>query len=529
MNKRSKLKNDREFLIHPYVPKDYDNTPLYLCIICANNWKDYRDKAEIENSLLLPDEVNEEICSFCSDLPTEIILCSKCPKSYCQACLKRVLSTAAFNKLLKDNDWKCMSCCSDNPLSHPLPRNAWKTFLHKDIDSMIQQGKIEYPSNKPEVVSRTPKNTRTNRSTSISKKPIDSSALPPVDIKYGHANYIELEVPNTGEITKRSIIPIACQSCLNMFEKCKLRGNLIAKDIIDEMLSKPIKRFPGQYNNQNMKVTGIFKKWETKHYKIDDESKELDMELDLTDSTISFFNKTEVSNESMVIESESSKFETTNTTITDSNGNNIIISPKREKNDKKIKRELRNTSNDINFSKDNQNIINGYENSAQVINYSLTDSDNIENSIHISNLSNSNDNISATDSDPNMEIVDIKSNTVNTNSNNSRESKTNIVESHIESKGESDEPETLCKTPKKGKWSIAEIEDLKNAYSIYGNNISSILNDTRFTALKIRAESGIQKKLDVYDAIKDGSLQVKSNESTQEQADSPTCEVQKII
>ena len=43
---------------------------------------------------LFDDELNEEICSMCSDCPeADLILCGSCPRSYCVNCLTKVLST----------------------------------------------------------------------------------------------------------------------------------------------------------------------------------------------------------------------------------------------------------------------------------------------------------------------------------------------------------------------------------------------------------------------------------------------------
>jgi hypothetical protein len=44
----------REFVVHPFVPVDCFNKPVYMCDICVNNWKDFRDKATQEDILQLP-------------------------------------------------------------------------------------------------------------------------------------------------------------------------------------------------------------------------------------------------------------------------------------------------------------------------------------------------------------------------------------------------------------------------------------------------------------------------------------------
>lgn len=42
-----------EFLVHPYVPNNFDYNPIYMCTICVNLWKEYRDKAEADDGLKL--------------------------------------------------------------------------------------------------------------------------------------------------------------------------------------------------------------------------------------------------------------------------------------------------------------------------------------------------------------------------------------------------------------------------------------------------------------------------------------------
>jgi len=80
----STLDPSRKFAVHPYVPQSSKSTAVVMCLICLENWKEYRDKAELENELILNGQVNEEICCLCADTPLELILCDTCPRSYCR-------------------------------------------------------------------------------------------------------------------------------------------------------------------------------------------------------------------------------------------------------------------------------------------------------------------------------------------------------------------------------------------------------------------------------------------------------------
>ena len=55
----------REFAIHPYVPLTFSNKNIYMCITCLHNWKEFREKAILDNQLVLKNEVNEELCGKC--------------------------------------------------------------------------------------------------------------------------------------------------------------------------------------------------------------------------------------------------------------------------------------------------------------------------------------------------------------------------------------------------------------------------------------------------------------------------------
>ena len=68
------MEMSRDFTIHPYVSSTFEKKHIYMCIPCVHNWKQFREKAIIDNQLVLKDEVNEELCGkFNLDLPYMII------------------------------------------------------------------------------------------------------------------------------------------------------------------------------------------------------------------------------------------------------------------------------------------------------------------------------------------------------------------------------------------------------------------------------------------------------------------------
>jgi hypothetical protein len=146
------------FVLHPYVPKSFDNEAIYLCSNCIENWKNHREQAEKNNLLILENEVNEELCAICADTPSELVMCSNCPRSYCNACLIRVIKTIQLQELKNDNDsdWTCM-CCRNNISKIPLiSRSNWKyykishgilTNVKKNIEQQISSSNNNYNNN----------------------------------------------------------------------------------------------------------------------------------------------------------------------------------------------------------------------------------------------------------------------------------------------------------------------------------------------------------------------------------------------
>lgn len=118
----------RKFVVHPYVPQSSKSVPVVMCLICLENWKEYRDKAEFENELILADQVNEEICALCSDTPPELILCDVCPRSYCHNCLEKIVGPEAINDIVGPSvksAWKCFPCRVGYIKTPPLSKSYW--------------------------------------------------------------------------------------------------------------------------------------------------------------------------------------------------------------------------------------------------------------------------------------------------------------------------------------------------------------------------------------------------------------------
>ena len=104
----------RAFVVHPYVPRSTSrSTPVLICVTCLANWRDFRENATRAGELILQGQTNEELCALCSDTPDELILCDRCPRSFCRTCLAKVLTEPAVAAILDPNNsrqWKCMPC-----------------------------------------------------------------------------------------------------------------------------------------------------------------------------------------------------------------------------------------------------------------------------------------------------------------------------------------------------------------------------------------------------------------------------------
>jgi hypothetical protein len=141
--RRNKMTDmDFDFFLHPYVVCDFFKNHLFMCTVCICNWKDYRDQAQAANELILENEINEEICCVCSDSPKQLILCSNCPRSFCPACLTKIMNDdASVQRIMKDdNDWTCMPCKFGLCKSPKLSPNYWRKISDDMITATSKKG-----------------------------------------------------------------------------------------------------------------------------------------------------------------------------------------------------------------------------------------------------------------------------------------------------------------------------------------------------------------------------------------------------
>lgn len=95
---------------HPYVPIDHRLRVIYICNQCHTNYMNYRKQAIELSLLVLPGEYNEEVCACCADSPSKLVLCAKCPRSFCGPCLQRLLTPKDHAAMKTEDNWLCMCC-----------------------------------------------------------------------------------------------------------------------------------------------------------------------------------------------------------------------------------------------------------------------------------------------------------------------------------------------------------------------------------------------------------------------------------
>ncbi len=118
----------REFIVHPYCPVTHSKETITMCMPCANNWDKYRSKLQKSEGLILKGEENEELCAICSDTPDQLIMCSFCPRSFCNQCLQRTVTHEMLMGLQRedDADWACMSCSNGYGKKACVPVKNWR-------------------------------------------------------------------------------------------------------------------------------------------------------------------------------------------------------------------------------------------------------------------------------------------------------------------------------------------------------------------------------------------------------------------
>ena len=119
--------DDRQYYLHPYVQKNFQQEEMFMCSLCISNWREFREKAKNDGELVLPDEFNEELCAVCSDTPQNLIMCASCPRSFCGGCLDRLLTDEERTALQESDEWECMCCALDIQHHQPhLRPNLWQ-------------------------------------------------------------------------------------------------------------------------------------------------------------------------------------------------------------------------------------------------------------------------------------------------------------------------------------------------------------------------------------------------------------------
>ena len=135
--------------VHPYVPVTMDRKVLYLCETCIKNWFTFRKQATELKLLVLPGEYNEEICCICSDSPSELVLCSSCPRSYCLPCLNKILTQKQNQDMSTDENWKCLCCVHSDQLFKEFAKSLNLTISSSKCNLLLNSLDIEPTSAKP--------------------------------------------------------------------------------------------------------------------------------------------------------------------------------------------------------------------------------------------------------------------------------------------------------------------------------------------------------------------------------------------
>lgn len=208
-------------MIHPFVSVDLHNNPIYICNSCYDAWNQYRTIAENDNSLLLPEESNEEICALCSCSPDFLTLCSECPRSYCDFCLKRIISEDNFQEIKQNSDstWSCMVCVNKINLKPLIMNKNWRTQNSREslkilsnVDKCSSKGSNKSYSTKETSKHDSqldsfysPNNNKRKRKKGLSDILSNQTSTDKLDEVYYFGQYIQsLEVYFSGLFAKKS-------------------------------------------------------------------------------------------------------------------------------------------------------------------------------------------------------------------------------------------------------------------------------------------------------------------------------------
>lgn len=56
------MEKNLTFALHPYVPVNFENKNIYMCFRCLDNWRQFREEAICDDTLIPLDESNEDLC-----------------------------------------------------------------------------------------------------------------------------------------------------------------------------------------------------------------------------------------------------------------------------------------------------------------------------------------------------------------------------------------------------------------------------------------------------------------------------------
>lgn len=58
------MEKNLTFALHPYVPMNFEKKNIYMCFRCLDNWRQFREEAICDDTLLPEDEINEDLCGI---------------------------------------------------------------------------------------------------------------------------------------------------------------------------------------------------------------------------------------------------------------------------------------------------------------------------------------------------------------------------------------------------------------------------------------------------------------------------------
>jgi hypothetical protein len=163
---------------HPHVCADLSGDPVYICTDCHKNWDKYRKAAKQGKTLMLAGESNEENCALCSANPAHLVMCSFCPRSYCDACLSKVLTKKQLKDVKKVEDWACLHCANEKKEGggEAMPAAAMKS------EKPTKGGKKAAKSAKKNASSSSATTNGSSASSSSSSSSSSAGAVSPVPV-----------------------------------------------------------------------------------------------------------------------------------------------------------------------------------------------------------------------------------------------------------------------------------------------------------------------------------------------------------